>query len=177
MHISCDKIGIFYIKNICPSQELYNIHAEKISLSHSSEPVRALIRHRTSTRRVITRTIHPTTRDAHISEHKIAAASTATENIVVSRTCRRRAGEVLEQKVGDDDSVRGGALRSAVQVVLLYIDAVDGDVADEDVAVCDVGDEACSVEVRLDACAVLGVEDLAVGEKDVGNVVVALASN
>ena len=47
---------------------------------------------------------------------------------------------------------------------MLNINAVDRDVADGDVAVCDVGDEACGVEVRLDACAVLRVDDLAVGE-------------
>lgn len=47
---------------------------------------------------------------------------------------------------------------------MLHINAVDRDVADGDVAVCNVGDEARGVEVRLDACTVLGIDDLAVGD-------------
>lgn len=122
------------------------------------------LRARTTRRREITRTRHAATGNRNIIEHKITTTTTTTKNIIILRTPRRRAGDVLEQQVRDDDAVGWVTGWAAVQVVLLHVDAVDGDVADGDVAVRDIRDETCGVEIRLDACAGLGVEDLAVGE-------------
>ena len=51
---------------------------------------------------------------------------------------------------------------------MLDVDAVDGDVGEEDGGVGDVGDEAGGVEVGFDSEAVFRVGDGRVGEVDVG---------
>jgi len=122
------------------------------------------LRPRTSRRWVITRARIPAARDRNIIEHEITAAAAAAKDVIILCTRPRRARKILEQEVGDNDAVGRDPGGPAVQVVLLHVDAVDRDVADGDVAVCDVGDEAGGVEVRLDTCSILGVHDLAVGE-------------
>lgn len=47
---------------------------------------------------------------------------------------------------------------------MLDVDSVDRDIADYDVAVGNVGDEARGVEVGFYPCSVLGIEDLTIGE-------------
>ncbi len=127
-------------------------------------PIISSLRPRTSRRRVITRARIPAARDRNIIEREITAAAAAAKDVIILRTRPRRARKILEQEVGDNDAVGRDPGGPAVQVVLLHVDAVDRDVPDGDVAVGDVGDEAGGVEVRLDTCSILGVDDLAVGE-------------
>ena len=54
--------------------------------------------------------------------------------------------------------------RSPVQIILLDINSIDGDVAHNNVAISDVGDETCGVVVRLDPSPILGVDDYTLRE-------------
>ena len=75
------------------------------------------------------------------------------------------------------NSTRRRPRRSAIQIILLHIDAIDRDAAERDILIRDVIDGARSAGVRLDPRAVLRVEDLAVFEHDAVDCVVGLAAH
>jgi len=58
----------------------------------------------------------------------------------------------------------------------LDVDAIDRDTADFYVAVGDIFNEASSIEVALDAGAVLGVDNQIISEKNVRDIVVTFAA-
>lgn len=76
-----------------------------------------------------------TPRDLHVLECKVCATPRATKYVVVvcARLCC--AMNVGHQHVGNDDSVAWVARWAAIEVILLDIDAVDGNVGDEDVLI------------------------------------------
>jgi hypothetical protein len=75
-----------------------------------------------------------------ISESEARAAVRAAKNVVVVGTIGRCALNVVESDIADGDTVGGITSGTAVEVVLLDIDAVVGDARDSDVLVDNVAD-------------------------------------
>ena len=120
----------------------------------------------------ITRAFYSSTCDAHIIDHDVAAAAFAAKDVVVPSFLGRSTCDVPHGDILDLDAIGRVTSWTAVEVILLDIDSVDGDILHADVFENDVGDETCGIGVRLDARAVLSVQDNGVGEEDVGDVVV-----
>ena len=119
---------------------------------------------RAPSRRIITRTLHPTACNVHIHKLQPLTRPVSTQDIIIPGPSGRRARHVLKQQVLDQHAVRRVARRPAVEIVLLHVDTVRRDALQGDVGVGDVGDEAGGVEVGLDAAAVFGGEDGGVGK-------------
>lgn len=107
----------------------------------------------------------------------VRARVRAAENVNRSGIVSNRASDVLDGEVSDRNAVGGLASWAAVLVVLLDDDAVVGDVGEGDAGVGDVLYAAGGVVDGLDADAVLGVGDGAVGDVDVCDVVVVAATD
>lgn len=107
-----------------------------------------------------------------IVDRDVLAATRTAKNVVVSGLVRRGTGNVPDRDIRDADA--GGRVSSwaAVEVVLLNVDTVGGDVFNADVFKQDVLDVSGGVLVGLDTGTVLGVEDNRVGEDYVVYVVV-----
>lgn len=120
----------------------------------------------------VTRTLQSAPGDMNIVNLDVATASLSTEDIIVLSLHCCSTGDVPHDNVLDDDTVRWVAGWSAVQVVLLDINSVDGYVLNANVLEKNIGDEAGSVRVRLDAGSVLSVQNDRVGEGYVGDIVV-----
>ena len=73
----------------------------------------------------------------HIVELKVRATSLSTQDIVVLRPFLYLADDVLHSHAGDDDAVGGLTSWTAIEVVLLNVNAVVGDVVENDVLVGD----------------------------------------
>lgn len=99
------------------------------------------------TRLEITRALYSSTCNVHVVNHNVAAAALAAENIVVPSFLGRCTSNVPHGDVLDLDTVGGVACWAAVEVILLDIDSIDGDVLNADVLENNVGDEACCVGV------------------------------
>ena len=125
----------------------------------------------------ITQTRFAATTHIDIINSNILAAPRAAQNVVVPSLVRSRACHVPDHDVGDADTRRRVTRGAAVEVVLLDIDAVDGDVLHPNVLEQDVVDVPRGVLVCLDARAVLGVQDDRVAEDHVGYVVVRFAAH
>lgn len=120
----------------------------------------------------VTRTRHATTRDIHIVNRDITAASITTQDVVIPAFIRSSPSHVADRDVLDHDAVRRIPSRAAVEIILLDVDAVDGDILHTDIFEQDVGYETSGIGIRLDAHSVLGVENDGVGEGYVSHVVV-----
>ena len=100
----------------------------------------------------------------NILKHKVTAASISAKHVIIICSACCGSSDILEIEVLHDHSVRRTSSWAAIKIILLDIDTVCFDVADSDVVVCDVGDEASGVVVGLDARSVCGVDDHDVGE-------------
>jgi hypothetical protein len=120
----------------------------------------------------IARTLYSTSSNMNVVNRDVAAASFSAKNVIVPCFFCRSAEDVLHGDVLDHDAVCWVAGGTTVEVVLLNVDSVDGNVLDADVFEQDVGDEAGSVGIGLDASSVLGVENDGVCEGNVCHVVV-----
>lgn len=78
--------------------------------------------------RVVAATCISTASDADVFEGKVRTAVAATEDIVINCIRGHRTRDICKGDVGDRNTVRGCAGGAAIQVVLLDVDAVDGDV-------------------------------------------------
>lgn len=92
--------------------------------------------HKISLRMEIAR-IARTASDMDIVELEVRAAAVAAEDVVILCLALSSAGDVGQGDAGDGDAVCGRACGAAVEVVLLDVDAVGGDILEEDVAVGD----------------------------------------
>lgn len=119
---------------------------------------------RTATWRVVTATGYSSSRNIDILKDKVATATVSTEDVIRFSTITRCAGDILEQEILDYDAIGRDPSWTAIEVVFLYIDSVDGDVGNLDVLVGDVGDEASGSGVCLYARSVLGIDHEAVLE-------------
>jgi hypothetical protein len=90
----------------------------------------------------ITQALLPTSTNVNIIDNDVAAASLSTQNVVVLGLFRRSTSNILNLDILDDDAVRGVSSWSTIEIVLLDIDAVVGDVLDTNVFEDNVGDEA-----------------------------------
>jgi hypothetical protein len=120
----------------------------------------------------VTRTLHSAPRNTNIVNSDVTTASLSTKDIVVPSFVCRSAEDIPHGDVLDHDAVGWVASWTAVEVVLLDVDAVDGDVLNADVLEKDVGNKTGGVGVRLDASSILGIEDDGIGKGDVRHVVV-----
>lgn len=77
------------------------------------------------------------TDDINIVESKIRTTTITTEDVVILRVRLRSASDVHHCDIRDNDAVARVAGRPAIEVILLDIDAVDGDVLNVDVFVGD----------------------------------------
>lgn len=68
----------------------------------------------------------------------------------------------------------GGA---SIEIVLLNINPINRDLADLDIAVSDIRDEACRVVIALYASSVLRIDDNAVFERNVRDIVITLPAH
>ena len=108
----------------------------------------------------------------NIIDGNVLAAARSTQDVVVPTLLCCGTGDVSHNNIGDQNASSRVAGWTAVQVVLLDINSVDGYVLNANVLEKDIGDEAGSVRVRLDAGSVLSVQNDRVGEGYVGNIVV-----
>lgn len=106
----------------------------------------------------------------------VGAGTLGAENVDGNGLGGNRTLDVRDSKTSDRDAVSRLASRRAVFVVLLDDDALLGDVLESDALVLDVLDTAGLAGNSLDADAVVGVDDLGVGDGHaVDDVVVAAA--
>ena len=89
-----------------------------------------------SLRLEITTAVRPA-RHMDVVELEIRTASLSAKNVVVLRVALSCTGDVLHRNARDDDAIRLVSSWSAIQVVLLDVDAVVRDVGEGDVLVCD----------------------------------------
>lgn len=82
---------------------------------------------RTTRTRIITTTSDATTGNLDITKGDIRTTPAAAEDIVIPGRAGRRSRHVDEVDAVDRDAVCGGSRRTAVEVVLLDVDAVVGD--------------------------------------------------
>jgi hypothetical protein len=120
----------------------------------------------------VAQALHASATYVNIIDGDIAATVGTAKNVVVPTLLRRSTRNIPDLNVLDDDAVSWISSWPTVQVILLDIDAIYGDILDADILKQDVGDEARSVFVCLDARAVFGVEDDGVCEGYVCYVVV-----
>ena len=73
----------------------------------------------------------------NIAECKVRAASRSAQDIVVLGSLLRGTDNVLHRHASNGDAIRRNASWATVQVVLLDVNAVVGDVVDDDVLVGD----------------------------------------
>lgn len=99
------------------------------------------------------------------------ATATGAENVFIQCTRLDGSSDVVQSKVGDRDAVCRDTRRVTVEVVLLDVYAVDADVAQGDVRIGDVVDDASRLGYGFDADSVLRIGDCAVGDCDVVDVV------
>jgi hypothetical protein len=96
-----------------------------------------------------------------ISESEVRAAVRAAKNVVVVGIVGRCALDVVESDAADGDAVCGFTSGTAVEVVLLDVDAVVGDAGDSDVLVDDVADlftlSVPGCEVKGEECHVINL--------------------
>jgi hypothetical protein len=112
------------------------------------------------------------TSDVNIVDSEVAAAALSAKNVIVDALLRRGTSYVPHRDILDGNAVRRLTSWSAVEVILLDVDAVDRCVLNANVLEEDVGDKTSSVGVRLDSHAILGVKNHRVRERDVCHVVV-----
>lgn len=125
----------------------------------------------------IAQTRHASTVHINVIDRDVLAAARSAENIIVPAFLCRSTSDVPDDDVRDADTRSRVAGWAAIEVVLLDIDTVDGDVLDAYVFEKNVVDVASGVLVGFDAGAVLGVQDNRVAEYHVGHVVVRLATH
>jgi len=105
----------------------------------------------------IARAWHPSALDVSIVDRDVAATVTSTQNIVVSALFCGGTSDVAHENVFDDDPVCRVTSRAAIQIVLLDVDTINGDVLDTQVLKENVLDQAGGVLIGLDARTILGV--------------------
>lgn len=115
--------------------------------------------------------------EADVVEGEIRARSFAAKDVILLRLTRHSAVDILHRNVLDDDTVGRFARWPSIQVILLDINAIRVDVRHLDVAVGNTGNVTCSLGVGFDTRAVRVVQDFAVFEQDVGDVVVGFAAH
>jgi hypothetical protein len=120
----------------------------------------------------IARTWHTTMSNINIINRDVLAAPFSTKNIIIPPLLSSSARNIPNRDILNHNSIRRISGRTAVEIILLNVDAVLRYIRNANVFVKDVRYEAGSVGVALDACAVLGVEDDGVGERNVCDVVV-----
>lgn len=81
----------------------------------------------------ITRAWFTSTCDVDIIDRDVAATTLTAENVVISTFFSSGTGDILDCNVLDDDAVGRVASRPTVEVVLLDVDTIDGNVRDIDV--------------------------------------------
>ena len=107
----------------------------------------------------------------------VLAAPRPAEDVDTGGTAIHRAGNLLEGDIFDLDAVGRGTCWATILIVLLNNEAVLCDPREFDVLEGNIGDGAGSLVDSLDADAVLGVDDLAVGDGDALDGVVAAAAD
>jgi hypothetical protein len=95
----------------------------------------------------VTRTLLASTTDINIVDSDITATSCTTQYVVVFTLLRRCTSNVPDLNVLDDDAVRRVSSWPTIEVILLDIDTVYGNILDADVLEKDVGDETCGIGV------------------------------
>jgi len=140
--------------------------------SSSSKLVEVAIAIKVTFRPKVTRTRHTATRNINIINRDVTAASAAAQYVVVPPFLGGCTGYISNSDILNHNTVSRVASRTTIEVILLDIDSVDGNVLHADVLKQNVGNEASGVGVRLDSSSVLGVQNDGVGEGDVGYVVV-----
>ena len=80
-------------------------------------------------------------------EVEVATASISTQDIVICSARECSTFDIAEQQILNNHAVGWDPRRTAIQVILLHVDAVDADIRQGDVGVSDVGNEACGVVV------------------------------
>lgn len=93
----------------------------------------------------IAQTLFSSALNVHILNRNILTTAFSTQNIIVPRLIVRTTLDIPHSDILNLDAVGGVARGTAIQVVLLDIDAIDGDVLKVDVFVEDIGNEACGV--------------------------------
>lgn len=81
----------------------------------------------------VARTRLSTSRNMHVIKREITATSLSTQNIVVASLARRRAPDILHGDILDLDAIRRLSRWATVEVVLLNINTIDGDILQKDI--------------------------------------------
>ena len=95
----------------------------------------------------VTQTLLSSAPNIHVIYRNPLTTALSTQNIIIPRLLVRRALDVPHGNILDLDAIGGVACRAAIQVVLLDIDAVDGNVSQVDVFIENVGNKTCRVGV------------------------------
>jgi hypothetical protein len=125
-----------------------------------------------ATRLEITSTRYTTTLHIDIIDRDVFTAALSTEDVIVAClrcSCTRN---ILDCNVLNHDAVGWITCWAAIEIVLLNVDTVNGSILDTDVLKQDVGNQAGSVGIGLDACTILCVQYNRIGEGDICHVVV-----
>jgi hypothetical protein len=86
-----------------------------------------LLSGRTPTGWIVATAGHGATSDRDVSEGEIRTRTLSTENVVVLRSRGGSSSDVLEEQALNEDAVGRVSSWTAVEVVLLHINAVNGD--------------------------------------------------
>jgi hypothetical protein len=113
----------------------------------------------------------------NIINRDVLAAPFSTKNIIIPRLLSSSARNIPNGDILNYNSIRRVSGGTAVEIILLNVDAVLRYIRNANIFVKDVRYEASSVGVAFDARAVLSIEDDGVGEGDVCDVVVGLAAD
>ena len=145
--------------------------------------------------RIVAATAFATPCNLGAGESKVGTATITAEDIVVVCSATGRSSHVDKLDVGNFDSICGLASWTAIEVILLDINAVFADIRKSDVLVGDVVNLgfvlayvsfvsyifltycSSSIRVGLDSGAILTVDNLGVAERYPINSIVALSTN
>lgn len=105
----------------------------------------------------IARALHTSAGDVNIIDRDVTAATLAAQNVVIPAFFRSGASDVSDCDVLDYNTIGRVASGTAIEVVLLNVDTIDGDISDIYVFEEYVGDETSCVGVRLDSRSVFGI--------------------
>lgn len=112
------------------------------------------------------------TGDGNVIDGDVTAAALSTEYVIVPTFFSRSSSHVSNGNILDRDPIGRVAGWATIEVVLLNINTIDGNVGDGNVFKEDVGNETSRVRITLDACTVLSVEHDGVGEGYVCDIVI-----
>lgn len=103
----------------------------------------------------VAQTGHSSTMNINIVDGDVLTATCAAKNVIISAFVRRRTSDVSDYNIRDADTSSWVAGWATIEIILLNVNTVDGDILNADILEQDIVDEAGGVLVSLDAGAIL----------------------